>query len=177
VDTGPSAVLSVAAQAREKAPVAAGIFQTIVGVAAIAFGLLADAFYPVFLRRPKPDEKPMPKWLGRTICVAVGVVFILSGLSDMGITNSPTVATGSFQIFMGFVAIVLNLMRRPDEKPTWLARTFFVVVGVAFILSGLSDLRRHYARRSTAHASCGLQDDRQRVREVRARRLDGKVVL
>jgi hypothetical protein len=62
---------------------AAGIFQIVVGVVAIAFGLLADTFYPAFMRRPKPDEKPMPKWLGRTISVLVGVVFILAGLSDL----------------------------------------------------------------------------------------------
>ena len=62
---------------------AGAIFQISVGVVAIVFGLSADAFYPAFMRRPKPDEKPMPKWLGRTISVIVGIVFILSGLSDL----------------------------------------------------------------------------------------------
>ena len=62
---------------------AGGIFQISVGLVAIIFGLSAGAFYPAFMRRPKPDEKPAPKWLGRTIFVAVGVVFILSGLSDL----------------------------------------------------------------------------------------------
>jgi hypothetical protein len=62
---------------------AAGIFQIFVGLVAIIFGLSAGAFYPAFMRRPKPDEKPAPKWLGRTIFVVVGVVFILSGLSDL----------------------------------------------------------------------------------------------
>ena len=133
----------LAAPDKEIAPVAAGIIQIVVGIVAIVFGFLADAFYPAFMRRPRPDEKPMPKWLGRTIFVLVGVVFILSGFSDIGITNSPTRATGIFQIFMGVVAIVLNLMRRPSEKPNWLARTFFVVVGVAFIVSGISDLLHH----------------------------------
>jgi hypothetical protein len=63
--------------------VAEGIFQIFVGIAAIVFGFLADEFYPAFMRRPRPDEKPMPKWLGRTISVVVGVGFILSGLSDL----------------------------------------------------------------------------------------------
>jgi hypothetical protein len=63
--------------------VAGGIFQIFVGVVAIVFGFLADGFYPAFIRRPRPDEKPMPKWLDRTISVIVGVVFILSGLSDL----------------------------------------------------------------------------------------------
>jgi hypothetical protein len=62
---------------------ARGIFQIFVGIVAVVFGLSAGAFYPAFIRRPRPDEKPMPKWLGRTIFVAVGVVFILSGLSDL----------------------------------------------------------------------------------------------
>src|SRR5258705_11435232 len=35
------------------------------------------------MRRPRLDEKPAPKWLGRTIFVVVGVIFILAGLSDM----------------------------------------------------------------------------------------------
>lgn len=60
-----------------------GIFQILVGVAAIVFGVVADAFYPAFIRRPRPDEKPMPKWLGRTIAFVVGAIFILSGLSDL----------------------------------------------------------------------------------------------
>jgi hypothetical protein len=63
--------------------VAGAIFQISVGVVAIAFGLCAGAFYPAFMRRPKPDEKPAPKWLGRTVFVVVGVIFILSGLSDL----------------------------------------------------------------------------------------------
>jgi hypothetical protein len=90
-------------------------------------GFSAGEFYAAFIRRPKPDEKPMNKWLGRTIFAVVGVLFILSGFSDMGVTSSPTVATWIFQIFMGVVAIVLNLMRRPDEKPNWLARTFLLL--------------------------------------------------
>jgi hypothetical protein len=62
---------------------AGGVFQIIVGIAAIVWGFSAGAFYPAFMRRPRPDEKPMPKWLGRTIFVVVGFVFILAGLSDL----------------------------------------------------------------------------------------------
>ena len=62
---------------------AGGIFQIFVGVVAIVFGLSAGAFYPAFIRRPRPDEKPAPRWLGRTIFVIVGVIFILSGLSAL----------------------------------------------------------------------------------------------
>jgi hypothetical protein len=76
-------VSSAAAQAEGREHMAGAIFQISVGVVAIVFGLSADAFYPAFMRRPKPDEKPMPKWLGRTISVIVGIVFILSGLSDL----------------------------------------------------------------------------------------------
>ena len=122
---------------------AGGIFQIFVGLVAIVFGFTADAFYPAFMRRVRPDEKPMPKWAGRTISVVVGVIFILSGFSDIGITNGRTVATGLFRIFMGVLAIVLNLMRRPNEKVNWLARSFFVVVGAVFVVSGILALRHH----------------------------------
>ena len=62
---------------------AGAIFQILAGVAAIVFGFTASEIYPAFMRRPQPDEKPMPKWLGRTIFAVVGVGFILSGLSDL----------------------------------------------------------------------------------------------
>jgi hypothetical protein len=62
---------------------AGGIFQIFVGLVAIVFGFTAGEFYPAFMRRPRPGEKPMPKWLGRTIFTVVGVVFILAGLSDL----------------------------------------------------------------------------------------------
>jgi hypothetical protein len=63
--------------------VTGGIFQILVGVVAIVFGFFADKFYPAFMRQPRSHEKPMAKWLGRTIFVLVGVVFILSGLSEL----------------------------------------------------------------------------------------------
>jgi hypothetical protein len=95
------------------------------------------------MRRPRPDEKPSPKWLGRTIFASVGVLFLLSGLSDLGITNRPTVATELFSIFLGVVAIASNLLRRPNENSNWLARTFFVVLGVVFVASGIWGLLQH----------------------------------
>jgi hypothetical protein len=61
----------------------AGIIQILVGGLAIAFGFSAKAFYPAFIRRPRPDEKPVSKWLGRTIFTLVGVGFILYGLADL----------------------------------------------------------------------------------------------
>jgi hypothetical protein len=70
-------------QARKGALVAGAIFQIFVGVVAIVFGLSSGGFYPAFMRRPKPDERPAPKWLGRTVFVVVGLILILSGLSDL----------------------------------------------------------------------------------------------
>jgi hypothetical protein len=62
---------------------AGGVFQIVVGLVAIVFGFTAGEFYPAFIRRPRPDEKPMPKWLGRTIFAVVGVAIILWGLADL----------------------------------------------------------------------------------------------
>jgi putative Mn2+ efflux pump MntP len=62
---------------------AGGIFQILVGVAAIVIGFTAGEFYPAFMRRPRPDEKPMPKWLGKMISIVVGLVLILSGFSNL----------------------------------------------------------------------------------------------
>jgi len=61
----------------------AGIIQICVGVLGIVFGFIADNFYPAFMRRHGPDEKPAPKWLGRTIFIVVGLWFILAGLKDL----------------------------------------------------------------------------------------------
>jgi hypothetical protein len=68
---------------RRKQLLAGAILQILVGVAPIVFGFTAGELYPAFMRRPRPDEKPMPKWLGRTIFAVVEVGFILSGLSDL----------------------------------------------------------------------------------------------
>ena len=61
----------------------AGIIQIIVGIVAIVFGFSAGEFYAAFIRRPRPDEKPVPKWLGRTISVVVGTWFIIAGILDL----------------------------------------------------------------------------------------------
>ena len=61
----------------------AGTIQIAVGIVAIVFGLRADAFYPAFMRRPKPGEKPMSRWVGLTIFTVVGIAFILSGISSL----------------------------------------------------------------------------------------------
>jgi hypothetical protein len=37
-----------------------------VGLVAIVFGFTAGDFYAAFMRRPRPDERPVPKWVGRT---------------------------------------------------------------------------------------------------------------
>lgn len=60
-----------------------GIIQIAIGLAGMTLGLTADKFYAGFMRRPRPNEKPMPKWLGRTIFVVVGMGFIYSGVRDI----------------------------------------------------------------------------------------------
>jgi len=45
--------------------------------------LLPGEFYPAFIRRPAPSEKPIPKWLGRTIFVSVGMWFVYSGITHL----------------------------------------------------------------------------------------------
>jgi hypothetical protein len=62
---------------------AGGLIQVVVGIIAIVWGFSASAFYPAFMRKPRADEKPMAKWLGRTIFVVVGIWFILAGLYDL----------------------------------------------------------------------------------------------
>jgi len=62
---------------------AAGIVQIVVGIVVIIFGFNADAFYAAFMRRPRPDEEPMPKRLGRIIYVVVGLVFIIAGIVSL----------------------------------------------------------------------------------------------
>ena len=62
---------------------AAGIVQIVVGIVVIVSGFRADAFYAAFIRRPRPDEKPMNKWLGRIIYIVVGLVFINAGILSL----------------------------------------------------------------------------------------------
>ncbi len=60
-----------------------GILLVAVGLVGIVFGFLPGEFYAAFIRRPAPEEKPMPKWLGRTIFITVGVWFIYSGITHL----------------------------------------------------------------------------------------------
>ena len=68
---------------RGKKPVIASILLIAVGLAGAIFGLLPGEFYPAFIRRPAPSEKPIPKWLGRTIFVLVGMWFVYSGITHL----------------------------------------------------------------------------------------------
>jgi hypothetical protein len=63
--------------------VIASILLIAVGLAGTVFGLLPGEFYPAFIRRPGPSEKPMPKWLGRIIFVAVVMWFVYSGITHL----------------------------------------------------------------------------------------------
>ena len=82
-------------------------FKILVGVAAIVLGFTADEFYPSFMRRPGPDEKHLPKWLGRTTVAVVGVGFILSGLS--GLRHRPLRQNEYSQHFCGFATRIYTL--------------------------------------------------------------------
>jgi hypothetical protein len=64
-------------------PMITSILLIALGLAAIVFGFLANEFYGAFIRRPRPNEKPMPKWLGRIIFFAGGMWFIYSGISHL----------------------------------------------------------------------------------------------
>ena len=54
-----------------------------VGLAGTIVGLLPGEFYAAFIRLPALAEKPIPKWLGRIIFVAVGMWFIYSGIAHL----------------------------------------------------------------------------------------------
>ncbi len=102
---------------------AAGIFQIFVGLVAIIFGFTADQFYRAFMRRPRPDGKPMPKWVGRTIFAVVGAGFIYSGLSDWLLIKLGSTTKGIFWILVGFAVATYDLIAdrnlpRPQDKPT-----------------------------------------------------------
>jgi hypothetical protein len=60
---------------------AQGIITILLGIAVIVVGMTAKRFNPAFMRETRPDEKPTPRWLGRTIYLAVGVWCIYMGFS------------------------------------------------------------------------------------------------
>jgi len=55
---------------------ARGICLSVVGLAGIVFGMVADKFSTGFIAS---RGRPMPKWLGRSIFIAVGLWFIYWG--------------------------------------------------------------------------------------------------
>jgi hypothetical protein len=55
---------------------AGGIFLIVVGLAGIVFGIVAEKFSTGFIAS---SGRPMPKWLGRTIFIAVGLWFTYWG--------------------------------------------------------------------------------------------------
>jgi hypothetical protein len=128
---------------------AGGIFQIFVGLVAIVFGFTADAFYPAFMRRPRPDEKPIPKWVGRTISLVVGGVFIYSGLSQWLRVQVGVATQGFFLIFVGFAVITYDLIadriyRDPttNQRARWAGRILTFIFAVGVISLGVSYLRR-----------------------------------
>jgi hypothetical protein len=57
----------------------AGIIEIAVGVAVVVSGLRAREFYAAFIRRRKPGQKPVPRFLGIAVFLAVGLWFIYTG--------------------------------------------------------------------------------------------------
>jgi len=53
----------------------------VLGIVVIVVGITAKRFNPAFMRETKADEKPTPRWLGRTIYIAVGIWCIYMGFS------------------------------------------------------------------------------------------------
>ena len=89
---------------------AGAIFQIFAGVVAIVFGFAGGTFYPAFMRRPRPDEKHMPKWLGRTIFVVVGVVFILGTLRPAAPLAAPSKMSDSVDSEIPLAQVLVNAL-------------------------------------------------------------------
>jgi len=128
-----------------------GILQIIVGITAIVLGFSAGAFYPVFMRRPRPDERPMPKWVGRTIFTVVGVGFIYSGLSDWLLIQLGTTTEGIFLILVGLAVVTYDLTADriyPDpttnQRARWVGRILALIFAVGFVSLGVSYLTRQH---------------------------------
>lgn len=60
---------------------AEGIFLIVLGLAGIVFGMTADSFSTGFVAS---KGRPMPKWLGRSFFVGVGLWFIFWGYRHLG---------------------------------------------------------------------------------------------
>ena len=59
---------------------AQGIITILLGLAVIVVGLTAKRFNPAFMRETREHEKT-PRWLGRTIYLAVGIWCIYMGFT------------------------------------------------------------------------------------------------
>lgn len=119
---------------------AGGIFQIVVGLVAIVFGFSAKNFYAAFMRRPRPDERRMPKWVGRTVSVVVGAGFIYSGLSDWLLIQVGAATKGIFCISVGLAVVTYDLIADriyPDptvnRRARWVGRIFTFIFGVGVI--------------------------------------------
>ena len=119
------------------------------GLVAIIFGFTADQFYPAFMRRPRPDEKPMPKWVGRTIFAVVGAGFIYSGLSDWLLIKLGSTTKGIFWILVGFAVATYDLIAdriypdpRTNQRARWAGRILTFIFAVAAISMGVSCLTK-----------------------------------
>ena len=128
---------------------AGGICQIFVRLVAIVFGFTADAFYTGFMRRPRPDEKPMPKWLGRTIFTVVGAGFIYSGLSDWLLMQLGATAKGIFWILVGLAVVTYDLIAdriyhdpSTNQRARWAGRLLTFIFAVGVISLGVSYITR-----------------------------------
>lgn len=130
---------------------AGGVFQIVVGLVAIVFGFTAKHFYAAFMRRPRPDEPPVPKWVGRTVSVVVGAGFIYSGLSDWLLIQVGAATKGIFWISVGLAVVTYDLLADriyPDptvsRRARWVGRIFTFIFGVGVISLGVSYLTRQH---------------------------------
>jgi hypothetical protein len=55
------------------------ILAIVVGCVAIVFAFVAESFYPADLYGNSTSRTPLPKWLGRTLFVSVGILMIVCG--------------------------------------------------------------------------------------------------
>jgi hypothetical protein len=128
---------------------AGGIFQIFVGLVAIVSGFTAGAFYPAFMRRPRPDDKRMPKWLGRTIFTVVGAGFIYSGLPDLLLIQLGATAKGIFWILVGLAVVTYDLIAdriyhdpTTNQRARWTGRILTFIFAVGSISLGVSYITR-----------------------------------
>jgi hypothetical protein len=122
-----------------------------VGLVAIVLGFTANNFYAAFMRRPRPDERPMPKWAGRAVSVVVGGGFIYSGLSDWLLIQVAAATKGIFCISMGLAVVTYDLIADriyPDptvnQRARWVGRILTFIFGIGVLSIGVSYLTRQH---------------------------------